>query len=515
MTGAIAVKKIASAAFTSVLKLGEFLQPLCRTLTRSADSVFLPKNFFCISLDKGGLSAAYGSKFLSLIRIKGTKRYQYGGYPQTEEAASSAILAVSELKAEKADVTLNIPKEWVIIKTAELPVAVKENLPDVVQREIDRLTPFSAEDALFDFRVLNEDDKKLTILLAAAKADIVNKYIESLKGKNIVVTCVSLNLSCIGSMLNFVYGNKDYVYMEINNDGFEGALFMNEALREAFTGDFIDGDDNSKAETVLAKIALSADPVKKAGRTPQVLLSLNNMSPSFIELLKSKANIPFKLINENDIRLRIHGGAGPIPYYAVGGVLERLSDKAEGFNLLTKGIRERQKTPVVLTAALLLTIAALGVLNMVMPLKTEQKKLLTIESDMALRKKEVKKFEWLAQEIKTVDKDNSDMKSFRGSRPPSIDIIREITSVLPQNAWLTRMHISETNVELEGYANPATALLLKLEASSYFKKAEFASQTFKDVQKGLDRFQIRMEIDGAKKVETTPKNEEELTDEEL
>jgi Tfp pilus assembly protein PilN len=303
--------------------------------------------------------------------------------------------------------------------------------------------------------------------------------------------------------------------MEINNDRYEGALFINDALREVYTGDFIDGDDNSKIETVLEKIALSADSVKKAGQTPQILLSLKNMSPSFRELLKSKANIPFKLLDENDIRLRIHGGADTIPYYAVGGVLERLSNKAEGLNLLAKGIRERQKTPVVLTALLLLTITALGVLNMVMPLKTEQKKLLTIESDIAVRNKEVKKFEWLVQEIKTVDKDNSDMKSFRGSRPPSIDIIREITSVLPQNAWLTRMHISETNVEIEGYADPATALLPKLEGSSYFKKAEFASQTFKDVKKGLDRFQIRMEIEGAKKIETTPINEEELTDEEL
>ncbi len=515
MTSALAVKNLTSAALNTVIKLQGTLNPVWRIMTCGADNLFLPEKNLCICIEKDTLSAAYGIRFLSLTRIKEYKKYQYQGYPQPEEAASSAILALSELKADGASVTLNIPKEWVVIKTAELPLAAKENLAEVVLHELDRLTPFSAENTLYDFRVIHEDDKKMTILLAAAKADLVNKYIEALRGKNIIVNCVRVNLSGIGNLLDYIDGNKDCIYMEIQNYSYECALFINGSLMQVFTGNFINGDDNSKIEIMMKEIAPLLDSVKKPGRAPQVLLSLKNMPPSFKEVLKLKTDMPYKLLGECNIKPGIPGHINAIPYYAVGGVLESLSHKTDGFNLLTKGSRERQKTPVVLTIILLLVIAGLGVLNMVIPLKTEEKKLVKIDSDIALRKKEIKKFEWLTQELKNVNEEISDIQSFKASRQPSIVLIKELTSLLPQSAWLTRIHISGTALDIEGYADSATALLPKLEASNYFKKVEFASQTFRDVKKGIDRFQIRMEIEGAKKIETIQKNEEELTDEEL
>ncbi|RJQ21555.1 MAG: hypothetical protein C4560_03625 [Nitrospiraceae bacterium] len=498
MTGAA---KLTSAVFNSAAKLGGIFKPAWKILTYGAGSMVLPENSLCISIERGALSAAYGSQVLSHLKIKGAKTYQYEGYPQPGEAASSAILAVSELKAERAQVTLGIPKEWAVIRAAEMPLAVRENLPDVVARELDRLTPLNAEDTFYDFRVLSEDDGKLTILLAVVKADLVNGYIEALKGKNIVVSCVTVNLSGIGSLLNYTDRNKDCVYLEISNDKYEGALFINGFLREVLTGDLNEADDASKIETIMTEITPLADAARKAGRFPQFMFSLKNMAPSFGELLKLKANIPVKLLGENGIKLSIPG-VNALPYYAVGGVMERLSHNAAGLNLLTKGVHERQKTPLAFTAILLLIIVALGFLSMIMPLKNEEKRLAKIESELSLRKKEVNKFERLAKEIKEVEKEISDMKSFREGRQPSVDIIREITSLLPQNAWLTRMHVSGTAAEIEGFAESATGLLPKLEASGYFHKVEFASQTVRDSKKGVDRFNIRMKIEGAKETET-------------
>jgi Tfp pilus assembly protein PilN len=88
-----------------------------------------------------------------------------------------------------------------------------------------------------------------------------------------------------------------------------------------------------------------------------------------------------------------------------------------------------------------------------------------------------------------------------------LNILKELTTVLPKTSWLTRVRITETNVEIEGYAGSATELLPKLEASPFFKKAEFASPTFRDARMNSDRFIIKMEIEGIKKAEgTTVKN---------
>jgi Tfp pilus assembly protein PilN len=94
----------------------------------------------------------------------------------------------------------------------------------------------------------------------------------------------------------------------------------------------------------------------------------------------------------------------------------------------------------------------------------------------------------------------------------ALNIIRELTVILPKNAWLTRVRITGSTVNIEGYAASATGLMPKLEASSYFKKAEFASPTYRDTRMNADRFNIKVEIEGIKKDEGK-KSEEELTDE--
>jgi general secretion pathway protein L len=96
----------------------------------------------------------------------------------------------------------------------------------------------------------------------------------------------------------------------------------------------------------------------------------------------------------------------------------------------------------------------------------------------------------------------------------SLNILKELTTVLPKNTWLSRARITQTTVEIEGYAASATGLLPKLEASPLFKKAEFSSPTFRDTRMNADRFNIKMEIEGIqkdemKKEDGTDEDEEE------
>ena len=113
----------------------------------------------------------------------------------------------------------------------------------------------------------------------------------------------------------------------------------------------------------------------------------------------------------------------------------------------------------------------------------------------------------LKKEIDAVNTDISTIATFKENRQMALNILKELTAVLPKTSWLTRVRITETNVEIEGYAGSATELLPKLEASPLFKKAEFASPTFRDARMNSDRFIIKMEIEGIKKAEgTTAKN---------
>ncbi len=330
-----------------------------------ADDRIAPKRHLSVLPENGGVSVALDSRFLSRERSRGVRRYPLGedSFPAPEALASAVALGVSDLKAAGAPVTLVIPRSWAIVKTADFPPTVRENLSDVISYELDRLTPLTPERAFYDFRLLPGDSARICIELAAAKSETIQPYLDALAQKGLTIH----------------------------------------------------------------RIAVSG---------------------------------------------------------------------AEGMNLLDKGRHHAPKTPIALTLVLLTVLIALGLLRLVSPLQIEERRIAAIDAEIASRKGEVGKIESLKKEIDAAGQEINAIRGFKTSRPVMLDLLREMTRVLPKNVWLSRVRFTESTVEIEGYAASATDIVPKLEASGYFKKVEFSSPTFRDVRLNADRFLIRMEIEG-------------------
>jgi general secretion pathway protein L len=148
------------------------------------------------------------------------------------------------------------------------------------------------------------------------------------------------------------------------------------------------------------------------------------------------------------------------------------------------------------TVVLIVVLIAMWILYMVAPLRIEGKRLEEIDRQVQMRKEDVKEVEALKKEVVDLRSEISTVEEFKANRPMTLDILRELTTILPKSTWLTRVRVSGSTVNIEGYAISASTLLPKLEASKYFEKAEFASPTFRDKRMNADRFNIKMEIEG-------------------
>ena len=517
MNGTIAMNKLTAVASSGSAVLKRIGEPLWRILTFSlADESIYPAKTLSASLEKSTLSVAYGTRFLSRIKIQGVREYSFeeDRYPQPEFLASSLELAINDLGAANASISLSIPKAWAVITTTEFPTTVKDNLSDVISYELDRITPFSSEDAFYDFKVLREHEGKLSVLVAAAKADFISPYLDALKEKGISVNRITVNLSGFETLCRYVEGKTDRVFIEMGREGYGGALFLNGSITGAFSGSFSAGDEKSQIDTLVTEIAPLIDMIKNDGKEPQITVLLKDTSSTLRELLKTGLNQSVEILNEADIKGRLSGNYEVVPYAAVGAVLESLWVKAKGLNLFSKGYHEVIKAPQGFTIVLVLLIVAMWVLYLISPVKIEEKRLLEIDRQITLRKEEVRKVEALKKEMESLDKEIATITDFKGNRQMALNILKELTTILPKNAWLSRVRVTQTTIELEGYASSATGLLPKLEASPFFKKAEFASPTFRDTRMNADRFNIKMEIEGVKKDEMKKKEGTDEGDEE-
>jgi Tfp pilus assembly protein PilN len=519
MNNAAVREKITAFASSSSAGLKKLWNPLSRILTFSlADDAIYPARIISASLEKGLLSVIYGSRFFSHIRARGIREYYFDEdkYPQPEVFASSLSLAMNDLRVSRSDVSFSIPKAWAVIRTAQFPATVKENLSNVISYEMDRITPFRSVDAFYDFRILGEDAGKITVLVAAAKADVVQPYIDALKGKGLSVGAVTVNLSGIETLCRYMERKSpgtDFVFVETKKEGYEGALFLNGAMT-TFAGNFPEGDDRAEADLIVLEIARSVEAIKQHGGTPRVVLLLRDKNPTLKELLKSRIDQPLKILNETDMPLRLSGQYKEIPYAAIGSALESLWKKAKGFNLLSKGVHEKLKPPMALTIILIIAILGMWILYIIAPLRVEEKRLQEIDRQISLRKEEVNKIETLKKEINALSDDISTVNGFKENKPMALNILKELTTILPKNTWVTRVRITESGVNIEGYSSSATGLLSKIEASHYFKKTEFASPTFRDTRMNADRFNIKTTIVGFKKDEAAKKEGTEGNDEE-
>lgn len=393
-------------AYSVTQSLFHYAERVWNALTMGLmEGIVVPRYALAVSVERGYVSVVLGRRFLSRIegRKSGKYAFEEGKYVNPESLASALSLAKKSFKAHRAGIALSIPADWAVIRTVQLPSAVKDNISDVVGYELDRLTPFRQEDAYYDFRVLDEKDGKLQLLIVAARKDRLNPYLENLKED--------------GSLV-------DMVTVDVTGSG--------------------EGGDNGKA-------------FGPAG---------------------------------DDISVRSRRA-----------LIEYLSHDTKGINLLGREDRRRVRAPLAVTFVLCALLLAIWIPYTVLPLQREEQRLAQIERQVSMRREEVRKVEALRKEVKDLTDDLARISEFKEARPAAMVILKELTTVLPKTVWTTRVKITETAVDLEGYAASASEVLPKLEESKYLRKVEFASPTMRDLRMNADRFVIKAEIEGVGKKE--------------
>lgn len=83
-----------------------------------------------------------------------------------------------------------------------------------------------------------------------------------------------------------------------------------------------------------------------------------------------------------------------------------------------------------------------------------------------------------------------------------IDVLQELTQILPPSVWIWNLKCSGKDVEISGFADSASELIPILDKSPLFEKVEFSSPVTKErerkgsTDKERERFKIKMKVEG-------------------
>jgi general secretion pathway protein L len=79
-------------------------------------------------------------------------------------------------------------------------------------------------------------------------------------------------------------------------------------------------------------------------------------------------------------------------------------------------------------------------------------------------------------------------------RPSVIEILNELSRILPDNTWLQRLEMKNAKVTIQGISADASALIELIETSSLFRNTTFQSPIVQDPRSGRYRFQIVADV---------------------
>ncbi len=247
-------------------------------------------------------------------------------------------MARAELRAENCRLTLSLPKAWAVVKTVDYPTSVLENISNVIAFELDRITPFTPENAFYDFRVFKEDAGKVSILVAAIRMDLVNPYLKAIQEKGFKVDQITVNLLGIGTLCRYINKTDRVLFVGIDEKQYEGIFYRSNISLKVFSGVFPTGDEKTIVTRIDQEIESSTPFSGELSPLEETIFYLKDKDPSLREEIKSRMEGPVQFLDEAEMGF----GSGvrkqdQVPYPAVGGVLESLMDQIFGYQLTPEG----------------------------------------------------------------------------------------------------------------------------------------------------------------------------------
>jgi general secretion pathway protein L len=176
-----------------------------------------------------------------------------------------------------------------------------------------------------------------------------------------------------------------------------------------------------------------------------------------------------------------HGGRSLIILFDPGTPTSAERSKAKQWNM------------ALTTLCVVLLIAAVAV-----PIARNKTLLAAIEAREAAARKEAMAAVAIRDELQRNASVQQTLMEMRLSRPSAIEVVEQLSALLPDHTWLFRFDLKDTEITLQGESAAATELIGILENAEQFANVRFSAPTQQNPRSGRERFSLNAELVGGR-----------------
>lgn len=346
-----------------------------------------------------------------------------------------------------------LPRHDVIVRPLNLPGVSGKDRESAVRFQLDGLHPYNEEEVYFSWSGVPGTS---TILVAVARRDAVDRYAALFAEAGVKVRAFTCFAAAIFSALRLYEPPATVETLAWDNSSGATEVYGESGARPIFSAGF---DLDPERAATLAAAEMRADP--------------------------RLAAIPLSSLLDAD---------PPLPYAAA--VVSACPRLSLALNLLPAD-RRAFSSPLrwVPTAALSAVALMLAGAFAALPNYERRHFIGSLDSQIAQVSALAARSNQLDKEIDTVRRRSDFLDNFRHHAKSDMDVLSELTKILPPPTWLNLTEISERQVAIAGETDQAEPLLKVLDASPLFESSEFQGAPIRNGAAGWV-FRIRTNREG-------------------
>lgn len=443
-------------------------------------------NAIGIEIGKNCWTVTHLERSLLGLRLRG---YFTSNTGTDSEKAAFIKKMLTEAGATEASITIGLDRFNSITKVLTLPAPDHESVEHMLKFEIEKHIPFSINEANYDCQIIESKKGTQTVALGITKKEVTEKVFDVLRGAGLEPDCVVTDKLALYNTLRylkkvpkdsgliFVHANNDLVAIETY-----GARIPidSRSIKRRDRGDWI--------KAVIRELKFAELSAKaQTGKVPsQIIFSSEApIDESIISALKSDIETPlivdsFKLPDGSVVK-------NPVSF---GLALRSLEKGPLRLNIFKGLVKKDSSTAPLFNIKYAATALAFALVTGVSYLIQDRLVLTRLDSAMAEIQEKGDDVKGLKKKLKSIEQRISAVEGTDNKAFESLNILNGLAANMPKGTWITGFDFSETWIEIEGYSEQASGLLISLEQSGIVKEVEFSGPVTKTTD-GKEHFRLK------------------------
>lgn len=420
---------------------------------------------------------------LTAIVVRARNRLDHFTIEAAEDPARALVAEFQARELTGRGIRLGLDRRLAVVKTIELPSTAGGDLGEMVGFELERHVPFPPEDMRFDWTELpNTAEGRRRALVVACEHPVVDrllKLVADSKRRPLALTVACHDLLTL--LPRRLPANR--AVWAHRHDGRADLLFLDG--RTLLTSRSVAANDADE----LAREIRHSFPLVHWSGCDALWLSGDDTSRD----LPSRNFAGLAPVSEPPYSPAARALVAALPVENLGTALLALGvamgSRRPRLNLLPSALRprtlSRAQVVTVVTAAI---VGLLGVTLLLSQNYQKERYLDRLSLEIRHLDPEVKAVEQLSAQLRQKTQLLATLQSVQREGIRALPLLRELTDLLPHDAWIQSLSMDTQGVEIAGQASAASQLIPLLENSSGLAQVEFTSP----VTKAQDKDQFRL-----------------------